>query len=155
LPLTTQMARYIEDIELGCRAGDTAERAAYGLEDIFKGPIEKVDPATRAKTLIKWTMNPDDPQFTPLWDNRLWNTCHLIAELKSQGSGTVLLVSRAAPNAERYQYTGNDSRGDGYTFAKKNSLPSNSEVLATVDSYTDGTDLYNKILDHITTLAGG
>lgn len=47
-------------------------------------------------------------------------------------AGTVILVTRAAPTAERYLFGSDLARGDGYSFRKTNRLPPNADIVATI-----------------------
>jgi hypothetical protein len=126
MPLTQQEASYIFDQTVGCRYGTTIDGAAYGFMDIVgagqDGDGSHQDPTPQQ--VLAWLQNPQAPEFQPRWDQRLYNTCGL------SPAGTVLLVSKAQPTAERYHVQG--GLGDGYTFRKVNRLPPDAQILATI-----------------------
>lgn len=123
-------AKVIFDHDMGCRYGTTTEGAAYAFMDIVGGVEDGHDPIPPTEVILRWLRNPEAPEFEPRWDNRLWNTCGVIVSLMP--AGTVLLVSKAAPTAERYRFGSTLSRGDGYSFRKCNRLPQDSQILATI-----------------------
>ncbi len=128
-------AKFIFDNEVGCRYGTTTAGAAYGFLDIVgagqDGHGSDQDP-TPAQ-ILAWLRDPQADEFQPRWDQRLSNTCRAIVGLSA--AGTVILVSRALPTAERYHVEG--GLGDGYTFRKVNRLPPDARILATIQ-YGDG-----------------
>lgn len=135
MPLTTAVADYIFDQTLGCRYGTTTAGAAYGFMDIVgEGQSGGPDPVP-PQTVLSWIQDPNQPEFEPRWDNRLWNTCGKIVDLSP--AGTVLLVTKAAPSAERYLFLSDAARGDRYSFRKCSRLQPDSAIVATIP-YGDG-----------------
>lgn len=130
MPLTTAEANYIFEHTLGCRYGTTTVGAAYGFMDIVGEGADGGPVNVPAQTVLSWITNPNQPQFEPRWDDRLWNTCGLIVAFSP--AGTVLLVSKAAPTAERYLFDNPAARGDRYSFRKCNRLPPDAQILATI-----------------------
>ncbi len=130
MSLTRAEAQYISNNNLGCRYGTTTGGAAYAFMDI-QGEGQNggaLIPSTQ--TLLEWLRNPDQPAFEPRWHNRLWNSCGVIVGLSA--SGTVLLVTKAPPTAERYLFNNEAARGDKYTFRKCNRLAPDSTTVATI-----------------------
>jgi hypothetical protein len=130
MPLTHAEARFIFDNDLGCRYGVTIDGAAYGFMDIVGHGQDGHDPGPTMQEVMRWLSNPNSHEFQPRWDDRLWNTCGVIVSLSP--AGTVILVSRAVPTAERYLFADPLHRGDGYSFRKNNRLPPNAQILATI-----------------------
>ena len=131
MPLTQAEAQYIFNNTLGCRYGTTTAGAAYAFMDIVGAGQDGNDPPPPVATVLQWLQNPQAPAFQPRWDARLWNTCGVIIGLSA--AGTVILVSQASPTAERYLFGSPLAQGDGYSFRKNNRLPSNSQILATIN----------------------
>lgn len=128
--LSKREAEAIFNRDIGCRFGTTTEGAAYAFMDIVGSGEDGHDPPPPMEVVLRWLRDPEAPEFEPRWHDRLWNTCGVIVSLSA--AGTVLLVSRAAPTAERYRFHGDLSRGDGYSFRKCNRLPPDSGILATI-----------------------
>jgi hypothetical protein len=149
MPLTRKEASYIAMNAVGCRFGTNTNGAAYGFTDLVG---EGKDGGKTTMTEIKaFLLNPDE--FQPRWDNRLWNTCGVILGLAD--SGTVLLLGRAPPTAERYNFLDTQARGDGWSFRKCNQV-ANADILASVD-YGHGMtvqDLFDALIGNIRRLAG-
>ena len=127
--LSTNEAIFIANNSLGCRAGVDPVNAAYGFMDIVGEGQDGTDPQAPPHTILMWQKNPSAEEFHPRWDFRLWNTCGVIVKHKS--AGTVLLVTKATPSAERYRFGVYPERGDGFSFRKANAL-SGSKKLATI-----------------------
>jgi hypothetical protein len=130
LAITANIAQFIFNNNVGCRYGTTTQGAAYGFMDIVGGGEDGGPILVPPATIIRWLSTPDAAEFEPRWDERLWNTCGIIVGLSS--AGTILLVSEAAPTAERYRLHGEIARGDKYSFRKCNLLPPNAAILATI-----------------------
>lgn len=130
MPLTQGEARFIFEHTLGCRFGTTTQGAAYAFMDLTGEGQDGQEPPPSQQTVLRWLQNPNALEFEPRWDNRLWNTCGVIVSLSA--AGTVILVSKAAPTAERYRFASDLARGDGYSFRKCNRLPPDSEILAII-----------------------
>lgn len=143
---TQAMAKAINENNIGCRVGTNIQGAAYALSDICaEGTRPSIIECIKRRN--KWASKPQC--YEPLWSNRLWNTCAFILSLAPAG-GTILIVTRAAPTAERYKNSWNPY-DDGYTFAKANKLPQNSETIATF-TFTGREcpgELYRMIYDAI------
>lgn len=144
VPTKSMVAKIVKQY-LGCRVGNDIDGAAYCLSDIGgSGKYEKPDTIDWPMELHKWMSNPEN--FGPQWTDRLWNTCAFI--VNSARAGTILVVTNAIPTGERYLNTV-DARGDGYTFAKSNRLPSNSDIVNRIP-YKDGdgpAEIYRRIYD--------
>jgi len=136
MPLTSSEANFVSTHKLGCRYGHTIDGAAYGFLDILGagrngGNVGPMD-------ILSWTQNPNQLQFEPRWDDRLWNTCGTIIGLSD--AGNVMLVTLASPTAERYFFGAPSARSDGYSFRKCNRLPPNAAILANI-AYGAGNGL--------------
>lgn len=149
VPPTKEMAQYIEECEIGCRYGTDLNGAGYGLTDVDGNDFTS---NRWAACVIRWTEDPATTEFEPLWTNRLWNTCGFIRQ--SNASGTILIIARALPSAERYSYDGVDYRGSGETFAKKGSVQ-NSQIVTrfTYSNTDDAAAIYNRIYNTLKGLA--
>ncbi|MCW7549815.1 hypothetical protein OO184_18220 [Photorhabdus sp. APURE] len=130
MPLTHIEAKYISDNNLGCRYGTTTGGAAYAFMDIEgegKNGGALIPPTS---VILGWLRDPNQPAYEPRWHNRLWNSCGLIVSLSA--AGTVLLVTKAPPTAERYLFDNEAARGDHYTFRKCNRISPDSKIVATI-----------------------
>lgn len=175
MPLTRQQATFIFNQNVGCRYGTDTNGAAYGFMDIEGAGQDGHDPPPSPSTIMAWLRDPNAVQFQPRWDDRLWNTCGVIVSMSP--AGTVLLVSKAAPTAERYLFADGLARGDRYSFRKCNRLPPDAQILATIPygaamdavgteadapAPTDAAavtagqvqDLFDKIMTNLAKLAG-
>ena len=130
MPITTAQAHFIFERKLGCRYGTTTAGAAYGFLDIVGGGQSGGPVNPLPAVMMQWIQTPDATDFEPRWDNRLWNTCGVIVGFSA--AGNVMLVTQAAPVAERYRFSAPSARGDGFSFRKCNRLPDGSAILATI-----------------------
>ncbi|PQQ41998.1 hypothetical protein CE143_05415 [Photorhabdus luminescens] len=174
MSLTRIEAQYIYNNNLGCRYGTTTGGAAYAFMDIEGEGKDGGSMIPPNSVVMSWLRDPGQPAYEPRWHNRLWNSCGLIVTLSA--AGTVLLVTKAPPTAERYLFDNEAARGDHYTFRKCNRLSPDSKTVATihygggkrepedgkiaspvdaalVDTATVGK-LYNAILAELKKLAG-
>lgn len=125
MAITPQIAKYVFDHTVGCRYGTDTRGAAYGFLDIDGGGSSSGSTMPDSRTLLAWLKNPSGR-----WDDRLLNTCGVIVSLAP--AGTVLVVSDAAPTAERYLFGAPCALGDGYSFRKANRLSPSARILGTV-----------------------
>ncbi|WP_267394803.1 MULTISPECIES: hypothetical protein [unclassified Sphingomonas] len=131
MPLTPAEASYIFNNNLGLRYGTTTVGAAYGFMDILGDGEDGGDKIPPIREVMSWLTNPNQPRFEPRWHDRLWNSCGLIVALSA--AGTVILVSQAAPTAERYRFDNPAARGDTYSFRKCNRLAPDAQIMARID----------------------
>jgi len=117
----------VQQNDLGLRAGQKAEHAAYAMHDFGAGqPIE----------ILRWITSPDsDPERSQAWNDHLYNTVWKINDLAT--GFTLLIISKAPAGAQNERYNAPDGKGDKKTFLKCNQVQPDSKILAQKD-FQDG-----------------
>ncbi len=139
---TSLVCRKIFKDKLGLRYGSDIVGAAYALSDFGDEFLEL--PALRQ---VQSLLRPLQNNWERLWDDHYYNTLVNIKRLAD--SGSLLVVSLAFPDAERY-HAGTNGTGDHLTFKKCNRLQPDSEIIAQIN-YTANDDLgfMNSWIEHI------
>lgn len=137
MPSSLQLKK-IEKDKIGLRCSADTEGAAYAMSDLG----DDLNRAGNGLNRLRFIMVPvRGEEWEREWAERYYNSMWKIKDLRSAGS--LLLVSKASPTAERYNAPG--GKGSCMTFRKCNRLPPDSAILAQLD-YGAGTSVTDLLL---------
>lgn len=148
MPSSLQL-RKIEAEKIGIRFGADVQGAAYAMSDLGDEFPDRTSSEMMAR--IRFITNPvRGGDWERGWAQRYYNSVLMIKLLAPRGR--LLVVSQAAPTAERYR-PGQNPLGAGYTFRKCNRLAHDSAILAQRDY--DDNDTVTDLMEWITSVIDG